>query len=122
MNRPRPTLPSRAIAAGVATIILMAGCTATAHGATSVRRCPSFSVRRGYTPTVEVTFSFSKIRAIGVSCRETRRLITQYLDGEGRPAGPHPTDGSVIDGWNVLVLASAASGHKGHAHFSAMYK
>jgi hypothetical protein len=84
--------------------------------------CPSFSVPRTYTPTDEVTFSFSRIRATGVSCRKTGELITSYLFGKGHPAGPSPADGSTIEGWNVLVLAATATGHKGHAHFSAVYE
>ena len=92
-----------------------------ANAQAGTRRCPSFSVPRTYTATSEVTFVFSRVRASGVSCRKTRELITLYLYGKGRPAGTYPTDGTIVDGWNVVVIADAASGKKGHAYFSAVY-
>jgi hypothetical protein len=65
--------------------------------------------------------NFSVARATGVSCGETRQLSNGYLFGKGHPAGSVPTDGSLIEGWSVLVLAFRASGWKGHDHFSADY-
>jgi len=87
----------------------------------STGHCGNFSVARRYSPSEEITFCFSKIRATGVSCGKTRQLSNGYLFGKGHPAGSVPTDGSLIEGWSVLVLAFRASGWKGHDHFSADY-
>lgn len=119
MTKPKSALAARATTAALVTTLIWAlGAT---NASANTRRCPSFSVPRTYTATLEVTFSFSNVWAAGVTCRKTRELITMYLFGKGRRAGPHPTDGSIIDGWNVLVLAATATGSRGHARFSAVY-
>jgi hypothetical protein len=120
MTKPKATLAAHATAAAVlAGLVLGPGATMAQAG---TRRCPNFSVPRTYTATPEMTFTFSKVRATGVSCRKTRELITRYLWGKGRPAGASPTDGAIVDGWNVLVLAATATGRRGHASFSAVYR
>ena len=120
VTKPRVSLAVAAIRATALTGLLLALGASNAQAGT--RRCPNFSVPRTYTATLEITFAFSKVRATGASCHKTRELITRYLWGKGRPAGASPTDGSIVDGWNVLVLAATATGRKGHASFSAVYR
>jgi len=113
-------LVARLATIALATVLVLALTAANAQART--RRCPDFSVPRTYTATVEVTFSFSKVRVIGVPCRKARELITLYLLGKGHLAGPNPTSGSIIDGWNVLVLAGRATGSNGRSRLSAVYR
>jgi hypothetical protein len=120
VTRPKPILVARLTTVALAIALVLA--LTAASTAARTRLCPNFSVPRTYTPTVEVTFSFSKVRVIDVRCRKTRELITLYLFGKGHPAGPNPAYGSIIDGWNVLVLAGTASGSNGRARFSAVYR
>jgi hypothetical protein len=103
-------------------VIVVAGFSGTSTAVAHARHCPRFSVPRTYDEATEVTFEFSNIRADDISCRKTRELITFYLYGRGHAAGSAPTDGVIIEGWNVLVLADRASGHRGRAQFTADYR
>jgi hypothetical protein len=49
-------------------------------------------------------------------------VVVGYFKGRGKPAGPVPSDGYDVFGWNVLIHTLMLDGRKGKAHFSGAYR
>lgn len=113
----RPMATSLCVAA-LMLVVVAAANSAPANASSKSKRCAAFSYHHN---AAGGTYRFSRLRIVGAKCSSVRRVVTGYFKGRGEPAGPVPTDGYDVDGWNVRLRPSVVQGHRAGARFWGVY-
>ena len=83
-------------------------------------QCPAFSYD---LQSAGLSYRFSSLEISGAPCTTIEDVVRGYFEGKGQPAGSAPTDGYVVFGWNVLIVARHIDGKQldGGAYFDGVY-
>ena len=81
-------------------------------------RCAGFSYHH---KNAEGTYRFRRLTISGARCSAIKKVVLGYFKGRGRRAGPLPSDGYNVYGWNVLLHTSAVDGRRHGAQFAGTY-
>lgn len=101
-----------------AALTAFSGIPSPTAAAARTKACAAFSYHHS---TAGGTYRFSRLKITGARCATIRKVVTGYFKGRGEPAGPVPTDGCSVYGWNVLVHTATLDGHKRGARFAGVY-